>query len=151
VELIFREAVEGDVTSLVELLADDNLGQKREDSSMPLNNSYLLAFEQINIDPNNELIVVEDNYIVIGMLQLTFIPYLTHIGSKRCLIEGVRIHKDYRNRGLGTEFFKWAIVRAKSKNCNLVQLTSDKQRPKAIKFYENLGFKATHEGFKLKL
>jgi GNAT superfamily N-acetyltransferase len=151
VELIFREAVEGDVTSLVELLADDNLGQKREDSSMPLNNSYLLAFEQINIDPNNELIVVEDNYIVIGMLQLTFIPYLTHIGSKRCLIEGVRIHKDYRNRGLGTEFFKWAIDRAKSKNCNLVQLTSDKQRPKAIKFYENLGFKATHEGFKLKL
>lgn len=150
-ELIFREAVEGDVTSLVELLADDNLGQKREDSSMPLNNSYLLAFEQINIDPNNELIVVEDNYIVIGMLQLTFIPYLTHIGSKRCLIEGVRIHKDYRNRGLGTEFFKWAIDRAKSKNCNLVQLTSDKQRPKAIKFYENLGFKATHEGFKLKL
>ena len=85
------------------------------------------------------------------MLQLTFIPYLTHIGSWRCLIEGVRIHTKYRGQGLGTEFFEWAIERAKAKNCNIIQLTSDKQRTDALRFYESLGFEATHEGFKLKL
>ena len=85
------------------------------------------------------------------MLQLTFIPYLTHIGSWRCLIEGVRIHSNFRGQGLGTAFFKWAIERAKSRHCRIVQLTSDKQRPDALRFYQALGFKATHEGFKLTL
>ena len=85
------------------------------------------------------------------MLQLTFIPYLTHIGSWRCLIEGIRIAKKYRGQGLGTKFISWAINRAKEKNCSIVQLTSDKQRPNALRFYESLGFKATHEGFKLKI
>lgn len=85
------------------------------------------------------------------MLQLTFIPYLTHIGSWRCLIEGVIIANTYRGKGLGTEFINWAIKRAKERRCSIVQLTSDKQRPVAIRFYESLGFKATHEGFKLKL
>jgi GNAT superfamily N-acetyltransferase len=82
---------------------------------------------------------------------LTFIPYLTHTGSWRCLIEGVRIAKEYRGQGLGTEILSWAIDRAKKANCAIVQLTSDKQRPAALKFYESLGFKATHEGFKLVL
>lgn len=149
--LLFREALEKDVTALVELLADDGLGQLREDTSKPLNESYLLAFKQISCDSNNELIVVEENQIIVGMLQLTFIPYLTHIGSWRCLIEGVRIHSKYRNTGLGTKLFNWAIARAKIKRCDIVQLTSDKQRPNALRFYENLGFEATHEGFKLKL
>ena len=149
--LSFREAIEEDIIALIALLADDELGQQREDISAPLNEAYLSAFKQINTDPNNELIVVEDEQQLVGMLQLTFIPYLTHIGSSRCLIEGVRIHKEYRGKGLGTIFFKWAIARAESKNCRIVQLTSDKQRPDAIRFYENLGFEATHEGFKLKL
>lgn len=150
-DLSFREALEEDITALVELLADDGLGQQREDISKPLNEAYLLAFKQINADPNNELIVAEENQHIVGMLQLTFIPYLTHIGSWRCLIEGVRIHSKYRNTGLGTKLFSWAIERAKIKECKIVQLTSDKQRPNAIRFYESLGFKATHEGFKLKL
>ena len=85
------------------------------------------------------------------MLQLTFIPYLTHIGSWRCLIEGVRIHHKHRGKGLGTDFFKWAIERAKEKKCSILQLTSDKLRPDALRFYEGLGFKSTHEGFKMKL
>jgi len=149
--LSFREALEEDITALVALLADDGLGQQREDGSKPLNEAYLLAFKQISKDPNNELIVAEENQIIVGMLQLTFIPYLTHVGSWRCLIEGVRIHREVRNTGLGTKLFKWAIERAKIKKCTIVQLTSDKQRPNAIRFYEGLGFEATHEGFKLKL
>ena len=84
-------------------------------------------------------------------VSLTFIPYLTHIGSWRCLIEGVRIHKHFRNQGLGTRFFEWAIERAKGRGCSMVQLTSDKQRPEALRFYQQLGFKASHEGFKLTL
>lgn len=150
-KLTFREALEGDVSALVELLADDDLGQQREDTTLPLNELYISAFKQIDADPNNELIVVEENQLIVGMLQLTFIPYLTHIGSWRCLIEGVRIKKNFRNKGLGTKLFNWAIGRAEARNCNIVQLTSDKQRPNAIRFYENLGFEATHEGFKLKL
>ncbi len=85
------------------------------------------------------------------MLQLTFIPYLTHTGSWRCLIEGVRIAKAFRGKGLGSEFISWAIKRAGDRNCSMVQLTSDKQRPDAIRFYQSLGFNASHEGFKLHL
>ena len=85
------------------------------------------------------------------MLQLTFLPYLTHTGSWRCLIEGVRIARAHRGKGLGSDFIRWAIQRATERGCGIVQLTSDKQRPGAIKFYESLGFQATHEGFKLKL
>ena len=85
------------------------------------------------------------------MRQLTFIPYLTHIGSWRCLIEGVRIHESFHGCGYGKQMFEHAINLAKVKGCKIVQLTSDKQRPNAIRFYAKLGFKATHEGFKLTL
>lgn len=149
--LIFREAREIDLPFLVEMLADDELGMHREDTSRPLNQGYLSAFNCITSDPNNELIVVESKNQVVGMLQLTFIPYLTYIGSWRCLIEGVRIHRNFRGQGLGTHFFEWAINRAKNKGCKMVQLTSDKQRPNAIRFYQSLGFEPTHEGLKLKL
>lgn len=147
----FSEAQEEDLTALVQLLADDELGQQREDLSKPLNSAYILAFQKINSDPNNELIVVKENNKIAGMLQLTFIPYLTHTGSRRCLIEGVRIHRTYRGKGLGKLLINWAIERASSKNCHVIQLTSDKKRPDAISFYNKLGFDATHEGFKLKL
>lgn len=149
--LIFRQAVESDIGGLVNLLADDDLGALREDLSRPLNQNYLAAFLSIEQDPNNELTVVECNGELAGMLQLTFIPYLTHTGSWRCLIEGVRIAKEYRGQGLGRQFINRAIERAGERNCRIVQLTSDKQRPEALKFYESLGFQATHEGFKLKL
>ncbi|MDH3856564.1 MAG: GNAT family N-acetyltransferase [Gammaproteobacteria bacterium] len=149
--LDFRKATENDISYLVNLLADDDLGLQREDISMPLNQSYIDAFHSIDRDPNNELTVVESNAELVGMLQLTFIPYLTHTGSWRCLIEGVRIARNYRGKGLGSEFIRWAIKRARDKNCRIVQLTSDKQRPGALRFYESLGFQATHEGFKLKI
>ncbi len=149
--LTFRKAAENDIWNLVALLADDVLGAKREDISKPLNQSYFDAFQNIEKDPNNELTVVECNGELVGMLQLTFIPYLTHTGSWRCLIEGVRIAKNYRGQGFGTKFIRWAIKCATERNCKIVQLTSDKQRPDALRFYESLGFQATHEGLKLKI
>ncbi len=150
-KLDFRQARESDIPELVNLLADDDLGAAREDVSLPLNQRYPDAFRSIQRDPNNELTVVESNAVLVGMLQLTFIPYLTHTGSWRCLIEGVRIAKDYRGQGLGSRFIDWAIARASERNCGIVQLTSDKKRPDALRFYAALGFEATHEGFKLKL
>lgn len=150
-QLKYRPAKLDDLEILVSLLANDPLGSKREDASKPLNEAYFSAFEAIDIDPNNELLVAEFEGAIVGMLQLTFIPYLTHIGSWRCLIEGVRINEDYRGRGFGEQMFVYAIKMAKNRGCNLVQLTSDKLRPDAIRFYEKLGFKATHEGCKLAL
>lgn len=87
----------------------------------------------------------------VGMLQLTFIPYLTHIGSWRCLIEGVRIHAAHRNKGLRKILIEWAIERAVLRQCQIFQLTSDQLRPEAIRFYESLGFHTTHEGLKLEI
>ena len=150
-QLVFRKALLTDIAGLVSMLSDDELGAQREDNSQPLNRKYLHAFSEIERDANNELTVVESDGEVIGMLQLTFIPYLTYVGSWRCLIEGVRIHSDHRGQGLGAKFLKWAIERAQARKCKIIQLTSDKERPSALRFYEALGFKATHEGFKLKL
>lgn len=146
----YRTATTNDLPSIIKMLVDDQLGSTREDASTPINSQYLEAFEIIDNDPNNELIVLESSEkTVIGILQLTYIPYLTYKGSWRCLIEGVRVHEDYRGQGLGTQLFEWAIKRAKEKNCNIVQLTSNKERSEAIRFYESLGFQASHEGFKL--
>ena len=150
-DLSFRQATISDLTALVHMLGDDSLGSMREDLSTPMNPKYIEAFNHIESDPNNELIVATLNDDIVGMVQLTFIPYLTHTGSWRCLIEGVRIHSGYRGKGLGGKLFEWSIQRAKERNCRLVQLTSDKTRTEALKFYESLGFVASHEGFKLHL
>jgi GNAT superfamily N-acetyltransferase len=150
-QLLYRDATEEDLPALVAMLAEDPLGAAREDTSSPLNARYLEAFRAIETDPNNRLTLVEENGRPVGMLQLTFIPYLTHTGSWRCLVEGVRIHRDCRGRGLGGEFIRWAIAQARERGCSIVQLTSDKQRPDALRFYESLGFSASHEGFKLRL
>ena len=147
--LSYRSAKKSDLLQLVKMLADDSLGATREDSATPLNPAYTSAFEAINLDPNNKLIIVEINNTIIGMLQITYIPYLSHKGAWRCLIEAVRIHKDHRSQGYGSEVFKWAIEQAKNKKCHIVQLTSNKERSNAIRFYKALGFSATHEGFKL--
>lgn len=150
-DLQYRDANKDDLTDLVALLANDPLGQLREDSSVPLNQSYIDAFSAIDADPNNQLLVVENDGQLVGMLQLSYIPYLTHTGSWRCLIEGVRVSEYFRGQGCGELMFQHAIELARQKGCSMVQLTSDKQRPNAIRFYEKLGFKATHEGLKLTL
>lgn len=133
------------------MLADDSLGRKRERYEHPLPASYKLAFEAISSDPNNELVVACINDEIMGVIQITFTPYLTHQGGWRASLEGVRISSSYRGKGIGTKLIKWAINRAEERGCHLVQLTTDKERPDALKFYESLGFHNTHEGLKLKL
>ncbi|WP_242155706.1 GNAT family N-acetyltransferase [Aestuariivivens sediminis] len=148
----FRKASEMDISIIVEMIADDELGKKRENFQNPLPKEYLNAFKKINSDENQELIVVENEKSeIIGTLQLSFIQYLTYRGGIRAQIEAVRIRKDKRGLGIGKTMFKWAINRAKERHAHLLQLTTDKTRPTAIKFYEDLGFKATHEGMKMHL
>lgn len=148
--MTFRKAIDNDISKIVEMIADDELGQKREKFQRPLPIEYLNAFEKINSDENQELIIVENEKSeIIGTLQLTFIQYLTYQGGIRAQIEAVRIRKDKRGLGIGKTLFEWAINRAKERKAHLLQLTTDKKRPKTIKFYEDLGFKASHEGMKL--
>lgn len=148
--MLFRKAKLEDLPMIVEMLADDALGTTREQFQEPLLQVYIDAFQKINKDSNQELIVVENEKgNVIGTLQLSFLQYLTYQGGIRAQIEAVRIHKDFRGKGLGEQFFLWAIERAKEKGAHVLQLTSDKKRPDAIRFYEKLGFEASHEGMKL--
>ena len=146
----FRKATKTDLPTIIKMLADDELGQKREDYQTPLPQAYIDAFENILSDNNQELIAVEnENQELIGTLQLSFIQYLTYQGGIRAQIEAVRIRKDQRGIGLGQKMFEWAIERAKERKAHLLQLTTDKKRPKAIRFYENLGFISTHAGMKM--
>ena len=146
--LKLRQAVAGDVIAIVRLLADDPLGATREKPGDPI---YDDAFRAIDADPNNELWVIEGpDGRVLGVLQLTFIPGITHIAGTRAQIEGVRVADELTGQGVGTWFFERMIARARDKGARMVQLTSDKTRTDAIRFYEALGFTATHEGFKLK-
>jgi GNAT superfamily N-acetyltransferase len=150
-KLTYRNAQEGDLTSLLRMLADDSLGKQREPVSGFLPEAYLRAFAAITDDGNNELIVVESDRAIVGMFQITYIPYLTYEGLWRALIEGVRVRKDCRGQGIGGNMFEWAIQRARERGCAMIQLTSDKRRSDALRFYERLGFVASHEGFKLRL
>jgi GNAT superfamily N-acetyltransferase len=148
----FRKAKREDVKSIIELLANDDLGRLREDCSDPLPRKYYEAFENINNDPNQELIVAEDqNNEIIATLQLSFIQYLTYQGGIRAQIEAVRTREDQRGRGVGKELFTWAINRATERGAHVVQLTTDKKRPDALRFYEALGFVGSHDGMKLHL
>ena len=150
-ELEFREAIRADVPRLVEMLADDPLGARRERNENPLPETYFNTFEAINADPNHVLIVAESGGDIAGFLQVSFIPYLTYQGGWRALIEGVRVVKELRSAGVGRALIEHAIERARAKNCHVVQLTTDKKRPEALAFYKKLGFRASHEGMKLHL
>ena len=145
--MVFRKAMEADLIDIVSMLAKDPLGSHREDLKHP--EKYQQAFDIITKDDNQELMVVENERgEIIGTFHLTFIQYLTHQGSIRAQIESVRVREDQRGKGIGEKMFRWAIHRAKEKGAHLVQLTSDKKRPDAIRFYEKLGFTASHEGLK---
>ncbi len=147
----FRRAQPEDLASIVALLADDSLGATREHPGLPLDARYNDAFDAINRDPNQLLAVVERDGELLGCLQLTFIPGLSRTGMWRGQIESVRIASSYRGEGLGGVMFRWAIEQCKDRGCGLVQLTTDKARPDALRFYEGFGFKASHEGMKLSL
>ncbi|MFF8873787.1 GNAT family N-acetyltransferase [Streptomyces massasporeus] len=148
-DLEIRAAVADDVPAIVGMLADDPLGAQREspDDLAP----YLSALERLSADPNQRLVVAVREGRVVGTLQLTIIPGLSRRGATRSIVEGVRIHADERGSGLGTELIEWAIQESRGQGCQLVQLTSDKTRADAHRFYERLGFTASHTGFKLQL
>ena len=150
-DLTIRRATRSDLPAIVHLLADDPLGAEREADVSPLPACYDAAFDAIDGDANQELVVAEDDGRVIAVLQLTFIPYLAYQGSWRALIEGVRVAADRRSAGIGRRLIEWCIERARQRGCGMVQLTSNKSRVDAIRFYEGLGFAASHEGFKLPL
>lgn len=148
----FRRAAREDLPFIVALLADDPLGARRETYALPLPAPYYDAFAAIERDANNELVVVQaHDHAVIGVLQMTFIPGISYRGGWRALIEAVRIAPEARARGVGRALFLWAIERARERGCHMLQLTCDKTRPDAIRFYEKLGFVASHEGMKLHL
>jgi ribosomal protein S18 acetylase RimI-like enzyme len=149
--IVFRSALLVDVPAIVALLADDELGSQREIIGTPLDQRYVDAFQAIEADANQRLVVVADGDEIVGTLQISFIPGIARMGSWRGQIEAVRIAAHRRDSGLGQKMFEWAISECKSRGCNLVQLTTDKSRTDAHRFYEKLGFKASHEGYKLAL
>ncbi|MFD8149280.1 GNAT family N-acetyltransferase [Streptomyces sp. NPDC001046] len=148
-DLEIRPVVADDVPAIVAMLADDPLGAQREspDDLAP----YLEALERLRSDPNQHVVVAVRENRIVGTLQLTIIPGLSRRGATRSIIEGVRIHADERGSGLGTQLIEWAINTSREQGCQLVQLTSDKTRLDAHRFYERLGFEASHTGFKLQL
>lgn len=145
-----RRAAAEDVPALVALIAADQIGATR-DSAADLT-PYLRAFQAIDADPAQFLAVVTTvDGAVVGTMQLSFIPGLARRGALRAQIEAVRVDGSQRGNGLGREMFAWAIAEARRRGCALVQLTTDKRRGDAHRFYGRLGFEATHEGFKLSL
>ncbi|MFQ3457701.1 GNAT family N-acetyltransferase [Bradyrhizobium sp. UFLA01-814] len=150
-DIAFRRAELADLPAIVALLANDILGQQREDASSPPNPKYVEAFRAILADPNQLQVVATLNDAVIGTLQLTFIPGLARMGAWRGQIEAVRIAETHRGSGVGQQMFEWAIGQCRARGCNLVQLTTDKARPDAHRFYERLGFVGSHIGYKLTL
>jgi GNAT superfamily N-acetyltransferase len=149
--LTFREATAADLPAIVAMLADDPLGAKREDLSQPLHHGYLDAFHAMVAEANQHLIVAEGEGAILGTYQLSFIPGLSNKGAWRAQVEGVRVRADRRSAGVGAEMMRHAMALAREKGCRVLQLTTDKSRKDAHRFYERLGFKGSHEGYKLTL
>ncbi|WP_375429308.1 GNAT family N-acetyltransferase [uncultured Sphingomonas sp.] len=147
----FRSARHSDLEAIVALLADDAMSAGRETPEPPLAPAYRTAFDEIVSDPRQLPLVVEEEGRLVGYLQLSLIPGLSFRGMKRGLIESVRIASDRRGKGLGAAFIAHAVERARVNGCRLVQLTSTNERAGAHRFYERLGFEATHTGYKLAL
>jgi len=150
--ILIREATHGDLPAVVALLADDELGATREKLTDPLPKAYTEAFDAMAEQGGNHLLVACDAAgLVVGCLQLLILPHISRMGMPRAQIEGVRVAASHRNLGLGRTLFDHAIQRARASECGMVQLTTDAERPDAKRFYESLGFKASHIGMKLNL
>lgn len=147
----FKTANVNHLPAIVRLLADDELGATRERFEHPLPKAYIDAFAKIEQQIGNSIIVALDNNEVIGCIQLTIIPGIARLGTTRAQIEGVRIDSDYRGTGVGESLFRYAINEARAMGCGMIQLTTDKKRKDAHRFYERLGFVASHDGMKLLL
>ncbi len=146
-KVTFRPARKSDLNKIIALLADDKLGMNRE-SAKGNEGVYEQAFAEIDADPNNMIYVAEDEGSVVGTLQVTFIANLTFIGARRALVEAVRIADSHQGQGLGGLMMQYVIDCARERGCKIVQLTSNKERPDAIRFYEQMGFLPSHVGFK---
>jgi GNAT superfamily N-acetyltransferase len=150
--VVLRRAVAADLPELVALLAADQLGATRDgirtDGDLE---AYQAAFNAIDADPAHLLVVAQAGEDIVGTLQLSFLPGLARRGGLRAQIEAVRVSASSRRRGLGAAMMTWAITESRRRGCGLVQLTTDKARPDAHRFYERLGFTASHEGMKLRL
>jgi GNAT superfamily N-acetyltransferase len=149
--LTFRRATEADVPDIIKMLADDTLGASREDLGAESLPKYLDAFRLIDADPNQFLLVVDDGRAIVGTLQLTFIAGLARGGLKRGLIEAVRVASDRRGEKIGEAMIAWAVDKCRSEQCGIVQLTTDKSRTDAHRFYDRLGFEPSHIGYKMML
>jgi len=159
-EVTFRRAERRDLAAILDLLADDEIARARSAVGLAANgtpaagtrrDAVIAAFEAIDADPRNELVVADEGGEVVGTCQLTFIPGLSRGGTERMTIEAVRVRADRRGRGVGRRMMAYAIARGRDRGCGLAQLTTDKRRVDAHRFYEALGFVASHEGMKLPL
>ncbi len=146
-----RRASAADLPDIVQLLYDDESGRTRENPGLPLDPAYIAAFEAIDRDPCQLLVVAEYAGAVAGTMQLSFLPGLSFRGSWRCVIEAVRVASDLRGHGLGTQMIAWAIDQARARDCKMIQLTSTATRTAAHRFYARLGFVQSHVGMKLHL
>jgi GNAT superfamily N-acetyltransferase len=151
--LTFRAATRADVPAILSMLADDEVSRARAGGAVSeaADAALWAAFEAIDADTRNELIVADDDGEVVGTFQLTFTPSLSRGGAERMTIEAVRVRRDRRGHGVGRQMMEWALRRGRERGCRLAQLTTDKRRADAHRFYESLGFRATHEGMKLSL
>ena len=149
----FRSAERSDVPVILGLLADDDISRARGFGFVPeeVDAATWAAFEAIDADPANELVVGEDGGEIVATCQLTFTPGLSRGGAWRMTVEAVRVRAESRSGGIGRKLMAYAIDRARDRGCRMVQLTTDKRRADAHRFYESLGFTASHEGMKLAL
>lgn len=148
--LAFRHATEADLGFIVRLIAEDAVVPAGDLPDRPDHPNYRAAFAEIAADPNQQLIVATLDDRPVGTLQLTFIPGIAGLGMRRCLVEAVHVDPACRNRGYGSQLLRYAIAEARRRNCGVVQLTSNKRRVDAHRFYKRLGFVRSHEGFKLR-
>jgi ribosomal protein S18 acetylase RimI-like enzyme len=144
-DITFRCATKDDLKAIVALLADDDIGENRETA---LSDEYMQAFEAMQTEHFNKYIVAEEDGKIVGSLQLAFMPSLSRKGTKRAIIESVRVRSNARGKNIGTSLMKEAVRLAREGGCGLIQLDSDKRRSRAHLFYRRLGFEQSHAGFK---
>lgn len=149
--LAFRKARADDIAAIVALLADDELGARRENTSLPLARCYMDAFAAIEANPAQRLIVVEQDGDIVGTFQMSFLPGIALQGLLRGQIEAVRVAAGRRSAGIGAAMIRWAVEQCREAGCGVVQLTTNKMRHDAHRFYDRLGFKQSHFGYKLTL
>jgi len=146
--LTYRKAIESDLPFIVRLLTEDAVRVTDDRPDEPFHPRYVTALRELDADPNQMMMLAILDGEPVGTVQLTFIPGIAALGTKRCLVEAVHIAPAHRSKGLGTEMIQWAIKQARQRGCGMVQLTSNKKRLDAHRFYERLGFLKSHEGFK---